>query len=146
MDEFDSIITFLIMILHTDNIHPIPHRNSSQIICKIKTSQIFGSRENEKNVFGKWCCCSYLANLINNLESFSEDYRMRHMTNFFVFSLSFSDFLNSVFNTTFNFIYMTQKYDFNKTFKSKEYYPRDCLINKVFNFKSANILPKGPHL
>jgi len=38
-----------------------------------------------------------------------KDYKMRHVTNFFVFSLSFSDFLNSVFNTTFNFIYMTQK-------------------------------------
>ena len=40
---------------------------------------------------------------------FLEDPRMRNVTNFFVFSLSFSDFLNTFFNTSFNFIYMTQK-------------------------------------
>ena len=35
---------------------------------------------------------------------------MRSMTNFLVFSLSFSDFLNTFFNTTFNFIYMIEMY------------------------------------
>ena len=41
---------------------------------------------------------------------FTEDLRIRNKTNFLVFSLSFSDFLNTFFNTTFNFIYMTQRY------------------------------------
>lgn len=38
-----------------------------------------------------------------------KDRRMRNKTNLLVFSLSFADFLNTTFNTTFNFIYMTQR-------------------------------------
>ena len=41
---------------------------------------------------------------------FVEDRRMRNKTNLLVFSLSFADFLNTAFNTTFNFIYMTQRF------------------------------------
>ena len=41
---------------------------------------------------------------------FVEDRRMRNKTNLLVFSLSFADFLNTTFNTTFNFIYMTQRF------------------------------------
>ena len=66
--------------------------------------------KNLKSQFGLfWTIIFNLTFLYISQSLLVEDRRMRNKTNLLVFSLSFADFLNTAFNTTFNFIYMTQR-------------------------------------
>ena len=58
---------------------------------------------------------------------------MRTVTNLFIFNLCMADLINTIFNSTFNYIFMKNKYDIDVTGLLKQHFTfRDWIFGAYF--------------